>query len=251
MLRKLRRVCQEVSGKLCWQFHMKLNPVWDSQWVYMLVVNIVLQQRGKSFSDNSSHMRLISLTWILEDCWASQFCRCISDYVWSCFIPQIGECWGKNPLCISPWKVPPCPSTTNDCAKIGIAFSSASHSVGPDCKRRAGRSNGSINIFRLNLCVAVHQKSVKASPYICCQQTVSHSWELCTPQWRHHVSSHLNPADEVSRGLTVYEMGQVLFLMGKIETTSGLLHLLFLVRTGCVNISKEQSTLPLFWANLA
>ena len=69
-----------------------------------------------------------------------------------------------------------CAFLIGDCAKIGIVSCSVSRSVGPDCKRRVGHSSESIEILDgLHLCVTVHQKSVKAFPYLCYQQTVSHS----------------------------------------------------------------------------
>ena len=82
----------------------------------------------------------------------------------------------KDQLRVSYGEVSPCSSGTNDCAKVGTVSCSLSRSVRPHCKRRAGYSNQPIHILvRLHLCVAVHQKSVKAFPYICCKPVVSYT----------------------------------------------------------------------------
>ena len=92
-----------------------------------------------------------------------------------------------------------------DCDKIGTVSPCVSRSVRPVYKRGTGHPDHTIDILvRLHLCVTVHQKSVKEVSYICRELSVIH--EKSTPtQWR-HVGSELNPADEVSRGLTVEEM---------------------------------------------
>ena len=70
------------------------------------------------------------------------------------------------------------------------------------CSRGIGRSDYTINILvRLHLRVAVHQKSVEEISHVCCKFTRTQP----PNQWR-HISSELNPADEVSRGLTVQDM---------------------------------------------
>ena len=77
--------------------------------------------------------------WGLENCQVVQFCRCVTNCIWSSHVTQISGCPRKDPS--------PCSSETNDCAKAGTVHCSLSCSVRSDRKRRAGRSDQPIDIL--------------------------------------------------------------------------------------------------------
>ena len=102
--------------------------------------------------------------------------------MWSSHVSQISGRWRKDPLRVSNREVSPCSSETNDGAKVGTVSCRVGRSVRSDCKRRAGHSDQPIDLLVwLHLCVAVHQKSIQAFPYICCKPAVSYTWEFSTP----------------------------------------------------------------------
>ena len=151
-------------------------------------------------------MRETGLFWGLKNCRVAQFCRCVTKCILSSHVSQISGCRRKDPLRVSNREVSPCSSETNDCAKVGTVSCSLSRPVRSDRKRRAGHSDQPIDIsVRLHLCVAViRNQSKRFHTFVANRLSVIHE-NSASHQWR-YVNSELNPADEVTRGLTVDEI---------------------------------------------
>ena len=108
-------------------------------------------------------------------------------------------------MCVSNWEVSSCSSETNDCAKVGTVSCSLSRSVRLDRKRRAGHSERPIHIWSDSTCVLQYIRN-QSKPF----HTIVANWlsvihENSAPYQGRHVSSEHNPADEVTRGLTLDE----------------------------------------------